>query len=47
MKRLFGPRSFRGGRVQLYGCSPGWILLWILLSLILTVIVNFLLNLIF
>lgn len=47
MKRLFGPQTFRGGRVQLYGCSPGWILLWILISLILTFVLNLLLGLIF
>jgi hypothetical protein len=47
MKRMFGPREFQDGRVRVYGCSPGWILLWILISIVLTVIVNVLLNLIF
>lgn len=43
MKRLFGPQTFRNGRVQLYGCSPRWILL----SLILTVVLNLILRLVF
>jgi hypothetical protein len=47
MKRVFGPQQFRDGRVRVYGCSPGWILIWILISLILTIILNLLLNLIF
>lgn len=47
MKRFFGPREFRGGRVQVYGCSPGWILMWLLISLVITVILNLLLGLIF
>lgn len=47
MKRLFGARSFRDGRVQVYGCSPGWILLWLLVSLILTLVLNLIINLVF
>jgi hypothetical protein len=45
MKKLFGPQTFRGGQVRVYGCSPGWILMWILVSVVLTVILNLLLNL--
>jgi hypothetical protein len=45
MKRMFGPREFRGGQVQLYGCSPGCLLLSLLVSLILTVVLNLILQL--
>ncbi len=44
---LFGPRSFRGGRVQVYGCSPGCIILSCVVSLILSVLLTLLLNWIF
>lgn len=44
---FFGPRNMAGGRVQVYGCSPGCILLMILVSLVLTVLLNLLLNVIF
>ncbi len=44
MKSLFGPRKFRGGRVQVYGCSPGCLLLSLLASIVLTVLLNLLLN---
>jgi hypothetical protein len=47
MKRFFGPQEFRDGRVRVYGCSPGWLLLWIVISLILTILINLLLRLIF
>ena len=36
----FGPRSFRGGRIQVYGCSPGCLLISVVVSLILTLILN-------
>lgn len=45
MRSLFGPRSFREGRVQVYGCSPGCLLLSLLVSVILTIILNVILNL--
>jgi len=41
---LFGGRSYRGGRVRVYGCSPGCLLLSIFLSLVLTVVVNLLIR---
>ncbi len=44
MRSLFGPREFRGGRVQVYGCSPGCLLLSILASIVLTVLLNLLLS---
>ena len=42
---MFGPRSFRDGRVQVYGCSPGCLLVSLLVSVILTIILNVVLNL--
>jgi hypothetical protein len=44
MRSLFGPREFRGSRVQVYGCSPGCLLLSILASIVLTVLLNLLLS---
>ena len=41
---LFGPRSFGGGRVQVYGCSPGCIILSLVVSLILSIVLTLLLN---
>ena len=41
---MFRPRSFRGGRVQVYGCSPGCLIASLLLSLFLTVVVNLVLR---
>ena len=41
---LFGPRSFGGGRVRVYGCSPGCLLLMLLVSFLLTVLLNAVLN---
>ncbi len=37
---LFGRRAFSGGRVQVYGCSPGCLLLMVLFSLLLTILLN-------
>lgn len=45
VKALFGPRSFRDGRVQVYGCSPGCLLMSLLFSIILTIVLNVVLNL--
>ncbi|MBA2276170.1 MAG: hypothetical protein H0W06_00275 [Chloroflexia bacterium] len=44
MRSLFGPRSFAGGRVQVFGCSPGCLLLSLAVSIIATIILNLLLN---
>jgi hypothetical protein len=44
---LFGPRSFGGGRVQVYGCSPGCIILSCLVSLVASILLTLLLNWIF
>ena len=40
---MFGPRSFGGGRVQVWGCSPGCLIVSIVGSLLLTFILNALL----
>lgn len=45
MRSLFEPRSFRDGKVQVYGCSPGCLVLSLLASVILTIILNVILNL--
>ena len=39
----FAPRSFAGGRVRVYGCSPGCLGASVLISLILTILLNALL----
>jgi hypothetical protein len=44
MRWLFGPRDVAGGRVQVYGCSPGCLLVSLLVSIILTVLLNLILN---
>jgi hypothetical protein len=37
---MFRPREFRDGRVKVYGCSPGCLLVSLALSLFLTLAVN-------
>ena len=39
----FAPRNFAGGRVRVYGCSPGCLGASVLISLILTILLNALL----
>jgi ribose/xylose/arabinose/galactoside ABC-type transport system permease subunit len=41
---VFGGRSFGGGRVRVYGCSPGCLLMSLLASLLLTIILNLLIR---
>lgn len=41
---VFGGRSYRGGRVRVYGCSPGCLLASLALSVLLTIIVNVLIR---
>ena len=41
---LFGPSSFRGGRVQVFGCAPGCLLVSLLVSIVLTILVNLLIR---
>lgn len=36
----FAPREFAGGRVRVYGCSPGCLIASILISLFLTLLLN-------
>jgi hypothetical protein len=44
MRWLFGPDDFAGGRVQVWGCSPGCLLLSLLVSIVLTILLNLVLN---
>lgn len=44
---MFEPRSFGGGRVQVFGCSPGCLVLSLVVSVVLSVVLTLLLNLIF
>ena len=37
---VFSPKEFKGGRVKVYGCSPGCLAVSIGLSLLLTLAVN-------
>ena len=37
---LFAPRSFGGGRVQVFGCSPGCLIISLIASVILTLLLN-------
>lgn len=37
---MFAPKSFAGGRIQVYGCSPRFLLLSLLISLLLTILLN-------
>ncbi len=37
---MFKPKEFRGGRVKVYGCSPGCLLVSIAVSVFLTLAVN-------
>ncbi len=36
----FDPRTFAGGRVRVYGCSPGCLLTSLLVSIFLTLLLN-------
>lgn len=37
---MFRPREYRGGRVKVYGCSPGCLLLSLAVSVVLTLAIN-------
>jgi hypothetical protein len=41
---MFRPRTFRGGRVQVYGCSPGCLVISLAVSVLLTILINVLLR---
>ena len=43
-RSLFGPRSFGGGNVRVYGCAPGCLLLMILVSVLVTILLNVVIN---
>jgi hypothetical protein len=40
MLLVFEPKEFKGGRVKVYGCSPGCLLVSLVLSIILTLAIN-------
>jgi hypothetical protein len=42
---LFGGRTYGGGRVRVYGCSPGCLVISLAVSLFLTLLINVLLRL--
>jgi hypothetical protein len=44
VRGIFGGRSYSRGRVQLYGCSPGCLLMSLVLSVFLTILVNLLIR---
>jgi hypothetical protein len=37
---MFKPKESRDGRVRVYGCSPGCLVLSLVLSLLLTLVLN-------
>jgi len=37
---MFGPRTFRNGRIQVWGCSPGCLIASLIASLVLTLLLN-------
>jgi hypothetical protein len=41
---MFRPRTFRGGRVQVFGCSPGCLVISLAVSILLTILINVLLR---
>jgi hypothetical protein len=45
-RAVFKPREYRGGRVKVYGCSPGCLLVSLAISVFLTLAVNGCLHLI-
>jgi hypothetical protein len=44
MRWLFGPIELGSGRIQVWGCSPGCLLLSLLVSVILTILLNLVLD---
>jgi hypothetical protein len=44
MRQMFGGRRYAGGRVQVFGCSPGCLVMSLFLSLVLTIILNLILR---
>jgi hypothetical protein len=37
---MFGPRSFGNGRIQVWGCSPGCLVVSLIASVVLTILLN-------
>jgi hypothetical protein len=44
MKKLFGPIELREGQFQVWGCSPGCLLVSVAVSIVLTILVNLLIE---
>ncbi len=41
---MFSPRTYRGGRVRVYGCSPGCLVASLIVSIVLTILLNLLIR---
>ena len=41
---LFAPQNFEGGRIRVYGCSPGCLLISVVVSVIASVVLTLLIN---
>lgn len=41
----FAPRSFAGGRVRVFGCTPAWLLISLVASIVLTLVLNLIVGL--
>ena len=41
---MFGGRSYRGGQLRVYGCSPGCLLMSLVVSIVLTIVLNLLIR---
>jgi hypothetical protein len=44
MDRLLGRRNYRDGRVQVFGCSPGCLIVSLLVSLFVSILLTIFLN---
>jgi hypothetical protein len=43
-RHMFQPKTFRGGRVRVYGCSPGCLVLSLTVSIVVTLVINLLIR---
>jgi hypothetical protein len=41
---VLSPKEYRGGRVKVYGCSPGCLIASLSISILLTILVNLLIR---
>ncbi len=37
---MFGPTRLGGGRIQVYGCAPGCLIVSLIVSVVLTILLN-------